>query len=175
MGDINNTEAAREHLLPVADPAYRFRSFPIPACDDDPEVRKRYRPFLLDDEISSSDWIMKLELATAAKLVETEILSQGKDRLRVLVLYGSLRSRFVPSATAMSHRVTWYPRKLTYRCPVRTQSSLPTKPLAFSSVLAATCEYTIHRASRSKMTSSTTTPKSRNYGRSASGVMVTSG
>jgi arsenical resistance protein ArsH len=103
MGDLNNTEAAREHLRPVADAAYRFRSFPIPACDDDAEVRKRYRPFLLDDEISSSDWISKLELATAAKMVETEILSQGKDRLRVLVLYGSLRGRFVPSATAMSY------------------------------------------------------------------------
>jgi arsenic resistance protein ArsH len=105
MGDLNNTEAARERLLPVSHPVYQFRSFPIHACDDDPAVRERYRPFLLDDEISSSDWVMKLELATTAKMVETEILSQGKDRLRVLVLYGSLRSRFVPSTTAMSREV----------------------------------------------------------------------
>ncbi len=94
MGDLNNAAAAREHLPSVADPEYRFRAFPI--RDDDPAVRQRYRPFLLDDEISSSDWIMKLELATAAKMVETEIISQGKDRLKVLVLYGSLRSRCVP-------------------------------------------------------------------------------
>jgi len=93
MGDLNNTDAARERLQVLADPEYRFRSFPIHALDDDPSVRQRYRPFLLDDEVSSSDWITKLELATTAKMVETEILSQGKDRLRVLVLYGSLRSR----------------------------------------------------------------------------------
>ena len=106
MGDLNNTEAARERLQVLADPEYQFRSFPILALDDDPSVRQRYRPFLLDDEVSSSDWIMKLELAAAAKMVETEILSQGKDRLRVLVLYGSLRSRFVPSAAAIFSAVT---------------------------------------------------------------------
>jgi arsenic resistance protein ArsH len=93
MGDLNNTAAAREHLAPVADELYRFRSFAIPAGEDDLKLRKRYRPFLLDDEISGSDWTAKLELATAAKMVEAEILSRGKDRLRVLVLYGSLRSR----------------------------------------------------------------------------------
>ena len=103
MGDLNNTDAARERLQVLADPEYQFRSFPIHAPDDDPSVRQRYRPFLLDDEISSSDWITKLELATAARMVQTEILSQGKDRIRVLVLYGSLRSRFVPSSMARSH------------------------------------------------------------------------
>lgn len=108
MGDLNITEAAREHVPSVLDPAYRFRSFGIHACDDDPAVRQRYRPFLLSDEISASDWVAKLELATAAKMVEAEILSQRKDRLRVLVLYGSLRSRFEPiSRRSMpeSHRL----------------------------------------------------------------------
>ncbi|KAK4243083.1 flavoprotein-like protein [Corynascus novoguineensis] len=125
MGDLNNTEAAREHLLPVADPVYRFRSFPIHACDDDPAVRTRYRPFLLDDEISSSDWVMKLELATAAKMVETEILSQGKDRLRVLVLYGSLRSR------SYSKLLAYEASRILFRlgCDVRVYdlSGLPVK------------------------------------------------
>lgn len=93
MGDLNNTEAARERLISVADPKYQFRSFSITAGDDDPAVRKQYRQFLLDEDITSSDWIIKLELAAVAKMVETEIFSQGKDRLRVLVLYGSLRSR----------------------------------------------------------------------------------
>jgi arsenic resistance protein ArsH len=96
MGDLNNTGAAREHLQPVADPAYRFRSFAIHPCDDDPAVRKRYRPFLLHDAISDSDWVSTLDLATAAKMVETELLTQQKDRLRILVLYGSLRTRFEP-------------------------------------------------------------------------------
>jgi arsenic resistance protein ArsH len=97
MGDLNNTAAAREHLRPSIDPAYQFRSFAIPPSDDDPSVRQRYRPFLLADEISNSDWVAKLELATAAKLVDAELLSQGKDRLRILVLYGSLRERWVLS------------------------------------------------------------------------------
>ncbi|KAK1831942.1 flavoprotein-like protein [Podospora conica] len=93
MGDLNNTAAVREHLRPVADPAYHFRSFAIPPSEDDPEVREKYRPFLLDKDISDSDWVAKLELATAAKMVETELLAQQKDRLRILVLYGSLRTR----------------------------------------------------------------------------------
>ncbi|KAK4463557.1 flavoprotein-like protein [Cladorrhinum samala] len=123
MGDLNNTAAAREHLLPVADPAYRFSSFSIQ--DDDPAVRKQYRPFLLDDEISNSDWVMKLELATAAKMVETEILSQGKDRLRVLVLYGSLRSR------SYSKLLAYEASRILFRlgCDVRVYdpSGLPVK------------------------------------------------
>jgi arsenic resistance protein ArsH len=102
MGDLNNTAAIRERTLPVADPLYQFRSFPIQASDDSPDVRQRYRPFLLNDEISNSDWVAKLELATTAEMVEAQLLSQGKDRLRVLVLYGSLRSRFVPLAPAIS-------------------------------------------------------------------------
>jgi arsenic resistance protein ArsH len=94
MGDLNNIKAAREHLQPAADAEYQFRSFAISSCDDDPALRKQYRPFLLDDDISGSDWVAKLELATAAEMVDKEIISQGKDRLRVLVLYGSLRTRF---------------------------------------------------------------------------------
>ncbi|KAK0664609.1 flavoprotein-like protein [Cercophora samala] len=93
MGDLNNTEAMREHVRPALDPTYQFNSFAILACDDDPVVREQYRPFLLSDEISKSDWIAKLELATAAKMVDTELLAQNKDRLRILVLYGSLRTR----------------------------------------------------------------------------------
>ena len=95
MGDLNNTEAMRVHLRPDLDPQYQFRSFAIPPGDDDPVVRKQYRPFLLDEGISDSDWIAKLELGTAAKMVDTELLAQKKDRLRILVLYGSLRTRSV--------------------------------------------------------------------------------
>jgi arsenic resistance protein ArsH len=49
----------------------------------------------LDETISNNDWIAKLELSTALKMVEEEILAKGQDRLRVLVLYGSMRSRYV--------------------------------------------------------------------------------
>ncbi|KAK3905601.1 flavoprotein-like protein [Staphylotrichum tortipilum] len=123
MGDLNNTAAAREHVFAVADSAYRFRSFAIQ--DDDLELRKRYRPFLLDDEISNSDWIMKLELATAAKMVQTEILDQGKERLRVLVLYGSLRGR------SYSRLLAYEASRILFRlgCDVRVYdpSGLPVK------------------------------------------------
>ncbi|KAK4101129.1 arsenate resistance ArsH [Parathielavia hyrcaniae] len=125
MGDLNNTLAVREHLRSVVDPEYRFRSFAVTALDDDPAVRQRYRPFLLDDEISTSDWIAKLELATAAKMVETEILSQGKDRLRVLVLYGSLRTR------SYSKLLAYEASRILFRlgCDVRVYdpSGLPVK------------------------------------------------
>jgi len=109
MADLNNTAAIREHLRPIADPAYHFRSFAITASDDDPAVREQYRPFLLDKDISDSDWVATLELATAAKMVETELLTQQKDRLRILVLYGSLRTRSGP------HTGSW-------RCPCRLEA-----------------------------------------------------
>ena len=94
MGNLNNTEAARGHLQLTADSAYPFHSFAIPPYDDDPAVRKRYCSFLLDDALSDSDWVAKLELVMAAKMVDTELLSQGKNRVRILVLYGGLRTRF---------------------------------------------------------------------------------
>jgi len=94
MGDLNNTAAARELVRLDVDPAYHLRSFEIGSSEDDAEIRKQYRPFLLDEEISRSDWVAKLELSTVLKLVEAEIVAKKADRLKVLVLYGSLRSRY---------------------------------------------------------------------------------
>lgn len=94
-GDLNNTEAERVRDEISIDPAYRFRSFAIPPSEDDPVVRKNYRPFLLDDDIESDDWVAKLELSTVLKLVEAHGLSNNGKRLRVLVLHGSMRNRLV--------------------------------------------------------------------------------
>jgi arsenic resistance protein ArsH len=55
-------------------------------------IRKAYRPFLLNPEVTSTDWISKLELSTVAKLAEEDLQKSG-ERLKVLVLYGSLRER----------------------------------------------------------------------------------
>ncbi|KAK4198915.1 flavoprotein-like protein [Triangularia verruculosa] len=125
MGDLNNTEAMRQPLQPVFDSTYQFQSFGIRTCDDDPVVRKQYRPFLLTDEISESDWVAKLELATAAKMVDTELLAQGKDRLRILVLYGSLRTR------SYSKLLAYEASRILFRlgCDVRVYdpSGLPVK------------------------------------------------
>lgn len=92
-GDLNNTAAERARREHDVDPAYCKRSFAVPQIQDDPEVRKRYRPFLLDEETSENDWVSQLELSTALKMVESQVLKGGQERLRVLVLYGSMRNR----------------------------------------------------------------------------------
>jgi arsenic resistance protein ArsH len=94
-GDLNNTLAVRPGVSLEVDTSYLGRTLAIPAAQDDAEIRAKYRPFLLDETISNNDWIAKLELSTALKMVEEEILAKGQDRLRVLVLYGSMRSRYV--------------------------------------------------------------------------------
>ncbi len=78
-------------LLP-RDPHFAYQSLAIPPSEDDVEIRTKYRPFLLPDEIQLTDWISSLELATVTKLSDTDIHSTN-SRLKVLVLYGSLRKR----------------------------------------------------------------------------------
>ena len=60
---------------------------------DDAVVRSKYRPFLLDERVAESDWISKLELDTVEQMVQADLHANNGERLRVLVLYGSLRSR----------------------------------------------------------------------------------
>ena len=65
----------------------------ISAAEDDPEIREKYRPFLLDPEVEATDWISQLELDTAISIAQADIEKTG-SRLKVLVLYGSLRKRY---------------------------------------------------------------------------------
>ena len=60
---------------------------------DDLDIRKRYRPFLLSDNGAADDWVANLELELVMKIVRCEILERGQDRLRILILYGSVRRR----------------------------------------------------------------------------------
>ncbi|KAK1964652.1 arsenic resistance protein ArsH, partial [Colletotrichum sublineola] len=92
-GDINNVHAARPTVEIRPDEAYLGRSHALAAEDDDAETRARYRPFLLPPTAAEDDWVAGLELSTALALVDREILSRGLPRLRILVLYGSLRAR----------------------------------------------------------------------------------
>jgi arsenic resistance protein ArsH len=92
-GDLNNAHAARAAVQLTVDPAYSRRTFAIGAHEDDAAIRESYRPFLLPDACAANDWIADLELSAVLKLVESEILVRTQDRLRILVLYGSLRSR----------------------------------------------------------------------------------
>ena len=65
----------------------------ISVAEDDLEIRSKYRPFLLDPEVEASDWISQLELDTAISVSQADIEKTG-SRLKVLVLYGSLRKRY---------------------------------------------------------------------------------
>jgi len=92
-GDLNNTLAERTRAEMAIDPVYERLSLAIPASEDDTEVRKKYRPFLLDAVDAEQDWIAQLELSTALKMVDSQILKRGEDRLRIVVLHGSMRQR----------------------------------------------------------------------------------
>lgn len=53
------------------------------------DVQARYRPFLLTEvQKQEEDWVDKLELETVQKMAEA-----GERKLKILVLYGSLRER----------------------------------------------------------------------------------
>jgi arsenic resistance protein ArsH len=92
-GDLNNTSAERARIELAVDPAYSGVSLAIPSSEDDPAIRQSYRPFLHDGEEAKDDWVAQLELSTALKVVQSQILKRGDDRLRVVVLYGSMRQR----------------------------------------------------------------------------------
>lgn len=91
-GDLNNISAMRATEKPIRDPRYAYLSLGVPAKSEESDFRQRYRPFLLEDTVQSSDWISRLELATVTKMVEEDI-EKTEQRLRVLVLYGSMRTR----------------------------------------------------------------------------------
>jgi hypothetical protein len=71
----------------------RNQSLAISQADDDGTIRSKYRPFLLGPEVENTDWVSELELETVASMVR-DSLAQNQARLKVLVLYGSLRKRF---------------------------------------------------------------------------------
>jgi len=101
-GDLNNTSAERARAELEIDPAYQGRSLAIPPSDDDVEVRKAYRPFILEGKDAEDDWVAQLELSTALKMVDTQLLQRGDERLKVVVLHGSMRSRY-KSVSKMRH------------------------------------------------------------------------
>jgi hypothetical protein len=93
VGDLNNVSAMRVTKKPIRDPDYAYRTLAIIAKSEDHELRQHYRPFLLDDIVQNSDWISRLELATVTKMAEEDFRKTGQ-RLRVLVIYGSMRKRY---------------------------------------------------------------------------------
>lgn len=96
------------HAEKVAfDPSFAYQSLAIPASEDDPTIRSTYRPFLLNDSVTNTDWVSRLELATATEMAKKDFEKTG-ERLRVLVLYGSLRKRSYSKLLAYEiARVMW--------------------------------------------------------------------
>jgi arsenic resistance protein ArsH len=85
----------RHHLThsiakPMSTNMHAPRQLELVPSEDDPEIRQKYRPFILDN--ATDDWVNSLELETVSDMAEQNLRSTGK-RLRVLVLYGSLRRR----------------------------------------------------------------------------------
>lgn len=66
-------------------------SLAISQSDDNVDVRQKYRPFILEDD-ATEDWVSTLELTTAMDMAAQELYKSNR-RLKVLVLYGSLRRR----------------------------------------------------------------------------------
>ena len=94
-GDLNNTSAVRPVTEIAVDAAFVRQSLAIQESDDEPDIRRQFRPFLLDKEIADSDWIAHLEISTAMRMAYEEMHRLNGSRLKVLVLYGSLRERCV--------------------------------------------------------------------------------
>lgn len=193
-GDLNNSHAARARVDFAPDPAFSGRSFAISKDADEPDIRRRYRPFLLDEADESSDWVAQLELSTALKMVESEIISRGQPRLRILVLYGSIRNRSVspfyrfctlePHLTAAQGVCVGACKSEASVLAIATNTNThtahfpayyPTSALESCSVLAAMSACTTLRACHKRMMCSTRIPKYRNSESSASGATATSG
>ncbi|KAL2811880.1 putative arsenic resistance protein ArsH [Aspergillus granulosus] len=103
------------------------RSLAISLSEDDIEIRQKYRPFLEainSDSSPEGDWVSKLELTTALGMAEKNIKDTHR-RLKVLVLYGSLRRR------SYSRLVAFEASRILFRlgCDVRVfdPEGLPVK------------------------------------------------
>ncbi|KAF1822648.1 arsenic resistance protein ArsH [Dissoconium aciculare CBS 342.82] len=124
QGDLNNTSSMRQIEKLGVNEDFAYRSLEIPTEEDDPEIAEKYRPFRLDAAVAAEDWVSKLELATVAEMAHDDIVKTGQ-RLKVLVLYGSLRQRSYSKLLAFEiSRTLW-----RLGCDVRVYdpSGLPMK------------------------------------------------
>lgn len=101
------------------------RSLALSSIEDDASLRQKYRPFILDNDANAAeDWVNNLDLTTVLDMAEHD-LQNTKERLRVLVLYGSLRNR------SYSRLVAFEASRILFRlgCDVRVfdPEGLPVK------------------------------------------------
>ncbi|OGE55975.1 hypothetical protein PENARI_c003G09614 [Penicillium arizonense] len=100
-----------------------YRSLELSLDEDDTSIRQKYRPFILSGD-ATKDWINNLELSTVLDMAEHNIRDTN-ERLKVLVLYGSLRRR------SYSRLVAFEASRILFRlgCDVRVfdPEGLPVK------------------------------------------------
>ncbi|KAI9147466.1 NADPH-dependent FMN reductase ArsH [Paramyrothecium foliicola] len=75
-----------------SDFAHNTLTLPLDEEQDDPSIRVKYRPFILSSDVAAHDWISELELDTVTAMAQEDLKRTG-SRLKILVLYGSLRKR----------------------------------------------------------------------------------
>ncbi|EFR04144.1 arsenic resistance protein ArsH [Nannizzia gypsea CBS 118893] len=93
---IQPSEPGVKCMVPESPPS---RTLAIPSSEDDAELRLKYRPFLLESD-SFPDWVSDLELSSVLDMAEKDLVATG-SRLKVLVLYGSLRRRSYSKLVAL--------------------------------------------------------------------------
>lgn len=109
-----------------ARPMTNLQTLALNPKEDNLEVREKYRPFILSQDAADAakDWVESLELTTALQMAESN-LRLTNQRLNVLVLYGSLRSR------SYSRLVAFEASRILFRlgCDVRVfdPEGLPVK------------------------------------------------
>lgn len=100
-----------------------YRSLALSLDEDDTDIRQKYRPFLRSSN-ATEDWVNNLDLATVLDMAEHSIRDTN-ERLKVLVLYGSLRRR------SYSRLVAFEASRILFRlgCDVRVfdPEGLPVK------------------------------------------------
>ena len=89
---FNDPSTPRAYVTIKASTVIDRRSLSIRECDDDPSIRKRYRPYLLEKDGNTADWVDDLELGTVTTMA-AEYMQRIGERMKVLVLFGSLRQR----------------------------------------------------------------------------------
>ncbi|KAJ5138403.1 uncharacterized protein N7515_003251 [Penicillium bovifimosum] len=92
------SSANPQHMAPITSQA-SDRSLAIHSNEDSLEIRQKYRPFILSDNVTD-DWVSNLDLTTVTELAEQN-LKATNERLKVLVLYGSLRKRSYSKLVAL--------------------------------------------------------------------------
>lgn len=91
--ELENTRT-RCHDAGIESKPSLAHSLAIEERNDDPAIRQKYRPFLLGTTATAVDWINGLELDGVMEMAARDLSNTG-ERLKVLVLYGSLRLRSV--------------------------------------------------------------------------------